>query len=1022
MPYEIRREGDRWKVVNSETGDVKGEHATETKAKAQLRALYVHVPDAEKEIAANDLPGVNLVGAIEPEYSTITEMVTPSSGSSVLTTDVEKSIASASKALFVPITKVDLERREVWGYACLEEPDHSGEIMDYASSKPYFVDWSEAQKRRSNGQSLGNLRAMHDRTAAGKLIAFNADDKAKGFYVGAKVVDDDEWSKVAEGVYTGFSIGGSYIRRWPDERPGLVRYTAGPGELSLVDAPCVEGATFDVVKADGITVKKKFHGGIMAELEKEMPTAPEAIADVPLANSGAVYNEPGNPINGKASLVERAPDPMMAAEVDPGSSMTAGEAAQLGAPAVDVSDDADTMKGASIAPPVKKERQMTIKVLKKGDPAAVLAQVKEAIGQLQDQAKEGKIDGALLDQAAAMMDVSFDTATAPTETPSGFTEATTPTPTVTPEAIPEATEETEKGTMTMTDGMTGTTETESEVTKNAKPPASYRPPTPNLIFDHAEDMRANLGKFVEYMEKGDILSAQRVAGNSGPGFDTMFNMATRAIMTEGGLTSENAGNMKKFSAPGATTGNIGDLRKSLTAASIPGVYLMKLAKLMMPLYAGIRNRMPVQTPTGMGSNQATWRAQLGFATSLASMMTVAEAATGTAISESFLTYNAPYRDTTANNDVTLKAIAASKGYDDPFQVAILQTMAALLQMEERNLIGSNYAAIAVPTSVTATGSTAGGTISAGSYMVGVTALSYYGWYGASTGSSASVVPIGETTATYYSGSANFTGSTGSIDVTWPAVPGAAAYNVYVSGNGSAAATSVYSKTVTINKTTITALPTAGGHIAPTADTSANAYGYEGLLSWCELAAVYGNTPSNKISITDMSGAGLTAQAGGIKEIDAVLANLWDTWQIAPTLLLMSSTMAQTVKQKLATGATGNYQMFLDISQNQGGFTGGIFPSGYTNNYAPFANGLPRRIDIIAHPYMPNGRIEFLSETVPYPMSREARGFTIEQLVPYTYFPLAQTTVKYPFALTLSETLACYIPTAQTAITGIDSTL
>ena len=47
------------------------------------------------------------------------------------------------------------------------------------------------------------------------------------------------------------------MKRWPDPDTGLVRYTADPHEISLVDLPCVPDATFDVVK-DGVAEKRAF--------------------------------------------------------------------------------------------------------------------------------------------------------------------------------------------------------------------------------------------------------------------------------------------------------------------------------------------------------------------------------------------------------------------------------------------------------------------------------------------------------------------------------------------------------------------------------------------------------------------------------------------------------------------------------------------------------------------------------------------------------------------------------------------
>src|SRR5580698_4498698 len=159
--------------------------------------------------------------------------------------------------LFLPLAKVDLDRRLVTGVATAETPDRSGEIFDYASSKPNFEKWSAEAAAASGGKSLGAVRVMHTAVAAGKLTDIAFDDDAKRITVCAKIVDDDEWRKVQEGVYTGFSQGGRYVKRWADPDTGLIRYTAEPHEISLVDLPCVPDATFDVVK-DGVVEKRAF--------------------------------------------------------------------------------------------------------------------------------------------------------------------------------------------------------------------------------------------------------------------------------------------------------------------------------------------------------------------------------------------------------------------------------------------------------------------------------------------------------------------------------------------------------------------------------------------------------------------------------------------------------------------------------------------------------------------------------------------------------------------------------------------
>jgi hypothetical protein len=161
--------------------------------------------------------------------------------------------------IFVPITKIDAAQRLVYGVVTAEKPDVSGEVCDYASTKPHYQKWSRNFASATDGKSLGNLRAMHSNVAAGKLVEIAFNDEHKRIEICGKVVDDAEWEKVEQGVYTGFSQGGRYLKRWPDpDEPALMRYTAEPMEVSLVDHPCLPEATFAVIKADGSTELRKF--------------------------------------------------------------------------------------------------------------------------------------------------------------------------------------------------------------------------------------------------------------------------------------------------------------------------------------------------------------------------------------------------------------------------------------------------------------------------------------------------------------------------------------------------------------------------------------------------------------------------------------------------------------------------------------------------------------------------------------------------------------------------------------------
>jgi hypothetical protein len=161
-----------------------------------------------------------------------------------------------SMNLFAQIAKIDESKHEVWGVATAEIVDKEGEIFDYESSKPYFKRWSDEISKATAGKSLGNVREMHEPSAVGKLVAIAFDDDLKQIRVGARIVDSIAWQKCMLGVYTGFSIGGAYVKAWKDGE--YVRFTASPVEISVVDNPCVPGAHFTAVKADGTCEVRKF--------------------------------------------------------------------------------------------------------------------------------------------------------------------------------------------------------------------------------------------------------------------------------------------------------------------------------------------------------------------------------------------------------------------------------------------------------------------------------------------------------------------------------------------------------------------------------------------------------------------------------------------------------------------------------------------------------------------------------------------------------------------------------------------
>jgi HK97 family phage prohead protease len=170
--------------------------------------------------------------------------------------------------LNIPISKVDEEQRIVYGYATKEELDRQGDIVDYAASKKAFGAWA------------GNIREQHDaKRVIGKKVSMEFDDANKQILVGAYVSKspdgENAWTKVKEGLFTGFSIGGKIksIVKENLTKDGVTS-TANRimdydlSELSLVDVPACPSAQFVMVKSVNGNTK---------EVE-EMHQAPDGMA------------------------------------------------------------------------------------------------------------------------------------------------------------------------------------------------------------------------------------------------------------------------------------------------------------------------------------------------------------------------------------------------------------------------------------------------------------------------------------------------------------------------------------------------------------------------------------------------------------------------------------------------------------------------------------------------------------------------------------------------------------------------
>ncbi|HEY5209903.1 MAG TPA: HK97 family phage prohead protease [Stellaceae bacterium] len=136
--------------------------------------------------------------------------------------------------LFAPIAKIDESQRLVFGYASTESLDSQGEIVRKEAIEAALPDYMR----------FANIREMHQPSAVGVAREAALDDK--GLHLAAKIVDDEAWRKVVEGVYRGFSIGGRVTARDPEAKHVITGVELL--EISLVDRPANPDSVIELFK------------------------------------------------------------------------------------------------------------------------------------------------------------------------------------------------------------------------------------------------------------------------------------------------------------------------------------------------------------------------------------------------------------------------------------------------------------------------------------------------------------------------------------------------------------------------------------------------------------------------------------------------------------------------------------------------------------------------------------------------------------------------------------------------------
>lgn len=354
-----------------------------------------------------------------------------------------------------------------------------------------------------------------------------------------------------------------------------------------------------------------------------------------------------------------------------------------------------------------------------------------------------------------------------------------------------------------------------------------------------------------------------------------------------------------------------------------------------------------------------------------------------------ITRSIPYSTLGMDDFVTYEADDAARGWTNLTAGTQFRLMWATKLAKERQLLfgigkaigsdtGSLSGALGQGTVSTATASTTGGTLAAGTYSVYVMPLAYEaldaaGGYvdcGSVTTNFVIRTPytrtnMGGTTDTIKGGAgqisaaltATTTGTTGSITATATSIAGCPAYAWFCGTSAS-----------TARLVAITALPTVKitatnsvGQLASVfvdiaADNSLDTLGFTGVIPYVA------NSPlSYKL---DAGGSSLTTDGGrNIEQLNDAFFWLWRNYKTTYDTIWCSAKMASAIDQLVTKSANGQNNVVVALPSSSGAETS-LNPIGRARMIPNVATNT--NINIQVHPLLPDSMILLSTDTTPFP--------------------------------------------------------
>lgn len=452
------------------------------------------------------------------------------------------------------------------------------------------------------------------------------------------------------------------------------------------------------------------------------------------------------------------------------------------------------------------------------------------------------------------------------------------------------------------------------------------------------------------------------------------------------------------------------------------------AKTLYPQITPLRNMIP--RVSGKGGTQSNWKAVLGVNTTRQSMG-VAEGIRGRIITTSAADYFAAYKTLGLEDSVTFEAQNAGANYEDIKARATKGLLYATMEGEELVILGGNTSVALGTTSTPTLAQTTGGALADGAVFVYCVALTLAAYRearasgtvtgtithvnaggGASVDNSGCARASAVATLTVTSG-----GGSAAVTAVTAVIRGAVGYAWFV-GSATGYANANFAGVSTINSFRITSIPGATGTIP--ADLQSNDRSKQNLVhdGFLALAANTGFNGTWYTMPTGVAGTGtsLTSDgAGGIVEMDAVLALLWENYRLSPQMMFVNSQEQTTLYKRILAGGGVNATQRFTFTANQAGITGSGVIKSYLNKYS--MDGAVE-IPIKLHPFVPPGTILFMTQDLPYP----ANGVTTVNriLTRQDYYqiewPLIQR--QWQYGVYTDQVMQCYAPFSLAVMANI----